>query len=117
MQVLRLNRNDEEFYALLGPVFGSRRIEQQTRDRFYDDPGKLWYVIPGQGVASVLDEKVKNFWAVSEEVAEALISAMLDDRGRLFGILPNTFEPVFREMGFKTVGYRKNFIEVHYEKD
>ena len=48
-----LTRNDEDFYRLLGPVFGSRQIEKITRDRFYDDEGKIWYVVPNKGAASV----------------------------------------------------------------
>ena len=40
MCVVRTNRSDPNFYLLVGPYFGSRKIERQTRDRFYDDPGK-----------------------------------------------------------------------------
>ena len=49
MEIRKLTRTDEDFYAVLGPVFGSRLIEKQTRDRFYDDAGKVWYVITGKG--------------------------------------------------------------------
>ena len=54
MNIVRTNRNEADFYRLLGPYFGSRRIEKETRDRFYDDPGKTWYVTSG-GVAPTLN--------------------------------------------------------------
>ena len=54
-----LKRGDADFYALLGPVFGSREIEKITRDRFYDDTGKIWYVVCGKGAASVLGSTIK----------------------------------------------------------
>ena len=117
MRVLRLNRTDENFYNLLGPVFGSRIVERMTRDRFYDDPGKQWYLVPNQGAASVLDHVIRNFWAVSEPVAVELIQAILEDFGTLSGILPNVHENSFRKMGFQVAPYRKNFIEVHYEEN
>lgn len=117
MQVLRLDRTDEHFYTLLGPIFGSRKVEQATRDRFFDDPGKRWYLIPRQGAASVLGHTLRNFWAADEEAADRLIAAIQQDYSRLDGIAPNVHEAVSRRLGFQTSGYRKNFIEVFYEED
>lgn len=56
MEIRKLIRSDEDFYAVLGPVFGSRLIEKQTKDRFYDDADKVWYVVQGKGAASVLSD-------------------------------------------------------------
>lgn len=116
MKVLRLTRTDESFYSLLGPVFGSRIVEQSTHDRFYDDPNKIWYLVPDRGAASVLDTTIRNFWAVDEKTAVLIIDALLAEYDRLKGILPNRYESVFHDKGFRTQGYRKNFIEVRYEK-
>lgn len=118
MDVIRLDRNHPDFYNHLGPIFGSRIIEQATRDRFYDDPEKQWYLLPGMGVASVRELRVKNFWAVSTEAAALLIDALKEDYRRLSGVLPRTYEAVFERKGFQTSPYRRNFIEVQYlEKD
>lgn len=117
MEILKLNRKNENFYAQMGPVFGSRIVEQETHDRFYDDPGKQWYLISGQGAASVLNHTIKNFWAVNDEIALELIAAIQQDYEALDGILPRNYEFVFQRLGFRTTGYRKNFIEVSYEKD
>lgn len=112
MTILRLTRNDADFYTHLGPVFGSRTLEKETRDRFYDDPEKVWYLLPGEGVASMLDGVIRNFWAADDTAAEALIQALLQDVERPRGILPRIYEKSFRRKGFHTEGYRKNFIEV-----
>ena len=117
MQVLRLSRQDGEFYEYLGPVFGSRVVEQETRDRFYDDPGKVWYCVPGQGATSVLEDTIKNFWAANALTAEALLQEIQADFSRLRGIVPRVYEPVFRRAGFSASAYRKNFMEVRYAKE
>lgn len=41
---MRIDRNNPDFYKVMGPVFGSRLIQRQTNDRFYDDPGKEWFI-------------------------------------------------------------------------
>ena len=114
MKVLKIDRNCEDFYELMGPVFGSRVIEQDTKDRFYDDAGKLWYLIPGHGAASVLDETIKNFWVSTSEAAARLLKELMQDYRRLDGIVPNRHEKSFKEAGFTCMGHRKNFLEVHY---
>lgn len=112
MTPLKLTRDDANFYVLLGPVFGSRALEKETHDRFYDDPGKIWYLLPEEGVASILNGVIRNFWAADDRAAEMLIQALQQDAERLRGILPRIYEKPFRRLGFHTTGYRKNFIEV-----
>lgn len=117
MEILRLTRASEDFYALLGPVFGSRAVERATHDRFYDDADKTWYYAAGRGAASVSGGAIRNFWAGDGECAEALLDAMLGDASRLQGIVPRTHAEVFERRGFDVNLYRKNFIEVRYEKN
>lgn len=118
MEIRKLTRADEDFYAVMGPVFGSRLIEKQTKDRFYDDAGKVWYAIPGKGAASLLGNTIKNFWAVNADIAEKLITAIQNDSEWFDGVLPRTHESVFSKLGFDTRVYRTNFIEVYWhEKD
>ena len=114
MKVMRIDRSSEDFYALMGPVFGSRVIEQDTKDRFYDDAGKVWYLIPGRGAASVLGETIKNFWAVTSETADLLLGTLTKEHRYLDGIVPNKHEKSFKDAGFTCLGHRKNFLEVHY---
>lgn len=117
MKVMRLKSGDEEFYRWMGPVFGSRAIERQTRDRFYDDAGKLWYLVPERGAASVLLGVVKNFWAEDGQTARALLTAMLKDQPRLSGIVPRAHGEAFDALGFRVAPYKTNFIEVSYERN
>lgn len=114
MKVLKLDRDHEDFYDCLGPIFGSRKIEQDTKDRFYDDPGKMWYLIPGQGVASVRGDTIKNFWAATPEAAQSLLEALVSEYERLDGIVPNKHADSFAKAGFSVNAYRKNFLEVRY---
>lgn len=118
MEILRLERGDERFYDYLGPVFGSRIVEKDTGDRFYDDIGKVWYVLPGRGAASVRQGVLRNFWAVDQETADSLAAAIRADNLRLGGVAPRRYAQSFVKCGFTVQGYRKNFIEVYLsEKD
>jgi len=116
MKVMLRRRGDEDFYSLLGPVFGSREIEKATKDRFYDDPEKVWFLIPGEAVASVSGHTIKNFWASTEEAALCVILEILPLHSSLDGILPTGWEGAFRRCGFTTQYHSKNFFEAHYEK-
>lgn len=114
MKVLKIDRSCKDFYVYMGPVFGSRVIEQNTKDRFYDDAEKIWYMIPGHGAASVLGETIKNFWAATPEAAKLLLKELTAEYSWLDGIVPNRHEESFRESGFSCLSHRKNFLEVHY---
>lgn len=117
MEIIRITRDDPNFYQYLGPIFGSRQIEKETHDRFYDLPGKIWYIIPDLGAASRMDFTIKNFWAVNEQAAEALLKAMMEEEGSLLGTVPRKFEQVFLRLGFTAQDHQKNFLEVQYEKN
>lgn len=114
MKILKLDRSSGDFYAYMGPIFGSRVIEQETKDRFYDDAGKIWYLIPGCGAASVLNDTIRNFWASTPEAARALLDELTRTYARLKGVVPNRHEGCFRDAGFSCAGHRKNFLEVRY---
>ncbi len=117
MRVQRMNRQSERFYEYMGPVFGSRIVQRETHDRFFDDPDKEWFFVQGHGAASVAKNVIKNFWAADEETAKALIACLQGNYRHLRGIVPATHESVFERTGFITKKYKKNFIEVCYERD
>lgn len=116
MRVKRTNRDKADFYSLTGPFFGSRLVERATHDRFYDDPGKQWYVLD-QGAASVLNGVIRNFYAVDSLRAEALILAIEEDWPDVYGIVPKGYAEDFRLRGYTVQEYKKNFIEVSHETD
>ena len=112
MKVIVTDRAQADFYTLLGPVFGSRGIEKATHDRFYDDQGKVWYVICGKGAASVSSGVIKNFWADSDEAADAMLEEIRRHNDALSGIVPLAYEGAFRRAGFVVAKHSKNFMEV-----
>lgn len=118
MEILRLERNDQDFYDYMGPVFGSRIIEREAGDRFYDDPDKVWYVLPNRGAASVKHGLLRNFWAADDETADMLVEALRADNPHLSGVAPRQYEKAFADAGFQVSEHHKNFIEVYMsEKD
>ena len=117
MKVLRTDRSHKDFYRWMGPIFGSREIEKKSRDRFYDDPGKVWYLLPGQAAASVLGSTIKNFWADTEEDGTALLKEICPEYECLDGIVPLCYQESFEKMGFQCQRHRVHFMEVYYEKD
>lgn len=117
MQIQKLIRSDENFYRIMGPFFGSRQVEHVTHDRFYDDPGKVWYTAGAKGAASVLNSEIRNFYAADQETAEALLSVIERDYRFLSGIVPRRYREAFVAHGFSARDYRTNFLEVEYEAD
>lgn len=115
--IQKLTRNSVDFYALMGPFFGSRRVEKDTRDRFYDDEDKTWYIRPGLCAASLRHGLLRNFWAANDDAADELIAALLEEAQTLSGIASDRYEGAFRRAGFLTHGYRRNFIEVVYRPE
>ena len=116
MSIRKITREDSDFYSVMGPVFGSRDIERASHDRFYDDPGKIWYVSEN-AVASTLHHTIRNFYAKNIVSALPLIKGMMAEHGKLVGIVPRKHLEAFRECGFFVKEHSKNFIEVSYEAD
>lgn len=65
--IKRMNNSDRGFYGYMGKIFGSRQVQRDTGDRFYDDDGKEWIFDMTNGivlsVASVKDSVIKNVYA------------------------------------------------------
>lgn len=111
MKIRRTTQTDSDFYLLMGPVFGSREIERATHDRFFDDPGKVWYVA-SEGTASVLNGVIRNFYAADEETALALLDVLTSEYANLRGTVPRTWRTAFLAAGFSVEDHSRNFIEV-----
>lgn len=76
-----LTNKDSGFYEILGPIFGSREVQRETRDRFYDDAGKEWYIEINKNsealaVVSIADGKIKNVYGKDLECLEKLLKDM-----------------------------------------
>lgn len=111
----KLNRTNPDFYSVLGPVFGSRLIERVTKDKFYDDEDKDWYVGEGTGdnleyVISIKDHDIKNLYIQNENAAGSALSLLLDEVSG--GILPDKYAEVLGEAGFTISPYSENFVSI-----
>lgn len=65
---MKITNKDPDFYKIMGPVFGSRLIQRETGDRFYDDDNKDWYISLDNlnnviAVVSVSNNVIKNIYS------------------------------------------------------
>ena len=62
--IKKMTNKDSNFYKYMGEIFGSREIQRETSDRFYDDDGKEWFLYTELGVTlsvvSVKENVIKN---------------------------------------------------------
>lgn len=65
--IKRMNNSSPAFYVYMGKIFGSRKVQKETSDRFYDDDGKEWILHIDKksvtAVVSVKDNIIKNVYA------------------------------------------------------
>lgn len=65
--IKRMKNIDHGFYEYMGRIFGSRQVQRDTGDRFYDDDGKEWIIDVRNGnvmsVVSIKDSVIKNVYA------------------------------------------------------
>lgn len=124
MHITILERNEPDFYTLLGPIFGSREYEREVGIRAYDDVGKRWFCALdyGQviGLASVNGHVVSDCYVSPSRRHEGVFTAVL---ARLIqkteGPLRSTCTPASRrafvKAGFIPKSELKNYtkMELH----
>lgn len=114
-----LKRDNKEFYKIMGPIFGSRDIERKTKDRFYDDEGKVWYIDikknKVQVVFSIKDGTIKNFYCDDNAKAAKMLGEVRNDI--VSGIVPAIYEEVFASAKYQTSKHSTNFIKITGGKD
>lgn len=100
---MRIKNTDKDFYNILGPVFGSRKIQRVTKDRFYDDDEKEWIIQVGKDkkviyAISVVGNTIKNIYS---EDPEAMSIALKNLYGEvLYGIVPAVYKNVYISAGY-----------------
>lgn len=113
---MKITNKDPDFYKILGPVFGSRKVQRITGDRFYDDDKKEWYVSlneNGQVISalSVMNDSIKNIYSEDHRDLETLLREV----GLLpaVSIVPNIYKDVLIKVGYQSeeCGF-KNFIKI-----
>lgn len=117
--IKRMNNSDPEFYGYMGKIFGSRKVQKETFDRFYDDDGKEWIFNLDKGsvtaVISVKDNMIKNVYA---EDAFALMDILNEVRPEISkGLVPISYREIYTGAGYKIVEEKKNFLEIKGKED
>ena len=111
---MRIDRNSPDFYKVMGPVFGSRLIQRQTNDRFYDDPGKEWFIERSSDhidyVISVKDGVIKNVYLENGTKAIEVLKAIYPDI--ISGIVPACYAGVYMDAGYLFSENSTNFVSI-----
>lgn len=113
---IRINNDDENYYHYLGPLFGSRKVQRETKDRFYDDPGKEWliHIDINNNVDSALSVNggiIRNIYSENhKETIKTLKNIYTDVYS---GIVPSIYRDLYEKAGYQIVDINKiNFIEI-----
>jgi len=115
--IIPITHTSKNFYAHLGPIFGSRKVEKMTGDRFYDDDDKIWYLYYDKGVpdtfVGILNNVIKNVWT---EKPEHLILVFKDINKKMTikeSIVPSLFNDIYIKSGYELVDHDyKNFLKI-----
>lgn len=112
--IKRINNNNPDFYKYMGKIFGSRKVQRDTADRFYDDKEKEWIVSLQKNiilaVVSVKDSVIKNVYAEDISVLSSVLKDIYHDVSE--GIVPITYKEAYISAGYKICEERKKFMVI-----
>lgn len=113
--IKRMNNREPDFYKYLGPVFGSRKIQRSTKDRFYDDNGKEWILNINDtedilAVLSVSDDEIKNVYADDNHALAELLKTVYPFIRS--GIVPSIYREQYQESGFLVLEHSTNYVNI-----
>jgi hypothetical protein len=118
IRIERLQRGTKRFYALLGPVFGSREVAQEVGIHAYDDADKTWLAaFCGEemvGWLSVRGRVVSDCYVVEVHrsrgvLTNLLATAVADASTPLRATCTAASVNIFRKAGFKPLRKTTNF--------
>lgn len=118
-----MNNKCEDFYAIMGKLFGSRIAENKTHDRIYDDNKKWWYVYTEEetpvAYVSVIDNVIKNIYSIKEEFLVELLQYLNTQFIIQDSIVTNTYINAYEESGLivDTSNEYKNFVVIRSKID
>lgn len=122
LQIRTMSNVHPDFYRLIGPLMGSRKVEKEVGIRLYDDEDKEWYTawLCGTfiGVASVNKGRVVSDCYVKPQyrgqgaLTEMLKSILKDHTVNLRANCTKMSAGVFASVGFKLISKTKNFYRM-----
>ena len=111
---MKIDRSNPKFYKIMGPVFGSRMIQRETNDRFYDDPDKEWYIEQsGDNIDYVISVKngvIKNVYIGNGKKGIALLKEIYPDV--ISGIVPACYSNIYSNAGYMVLSNTQNFVSI-----
>ena len=112
-KIVGMTNCDPGFYILMGPVFGSRDIERQIKDRIYDDADKTWYLLTEKkrvlALVSLVGTKVKNLYGQNQDQISQLLQELPDG---VSGIVPAMYRSGYEQTGFTVKSHSENFVKI-----
>jgi len=124
-EIRKLNRSDTDFYALMGPIFGSRAIAKEIGIHIYDDANKQFYVTTHNGIlvgvislrGSVISDCYTKPWHRKIGVFGELLSEVKEDINYAKATCTQLSRGIFEQAGFKPIKELKNFTIMEYKKN
>lgn len=124
-RILNLNPSGSNFYALMGPIFGSRSIAKEVGISIYDDPGKQFFVAMINdlvvGTLSVRGSVISDCYTMIAHRQKGILSSLLSEALIDMNYAKSTCTPlsrgVFEKAGFNPIKELKNFTVMEYKKN
>lgn len=120
LSVKRISRDDHDFYRLMGPFFGSRKVAAEVGIHIYDDTGKIWIVATLShdivGILSLRHKTISDCYVLPAHRGAGIFTQMLSHCLANYGGFNATCTasslPAFLAAGFEVVSTTKNFTRV-----
>ena len=120
LRIDRLERGDPDFYRLMGPFFGSRKVAAEVGIHIYDDSDKIWVVgALSHDIVAILSlrgKTISDCYVAPEHrgagIFKQLLSRCLADYGGSLATCTAASLPAFLAAGFEIVSSTKNFTRV-----
>ena len=124
-KIRKLNRSDTDFYAMMGPIFGSRVIAKEVGINIYDDYEKKFFICQlgsdFSGMASVQGCVVSDCYTQPLDrrngILSQLLEVILSDMNYAKATCTPLSRGVFEKAGFKPIKQLKNFTVMEYKKN
>lgn len=120
MKIVKISREDSNFYSLLGCVFGSREIAKEVGINVYDDADKQFYLMIDNeilaGLISVKKRIISDCYTYQkyrkQGILDSLIKHVISDKKSYLATCTNMSKNVFYKNGFKVKTITKNFTRM-----
>ncbi len=113
---MKITNKDPGFYNLLGPIFGSRKIQRETSDRFFDDDKKEWRLELDDkeeviAIISISGKTIKNAYCQNRKSLVRLLKDVYDCTG--ISTVPSIYLDAYKKAGYEIIeSGLKNFTKI-----